>query len=108
MYFQLSTIPYKKTIPTTGQTVSFDDNSTQQCLSVVPAGSLAVLNVNLPSNANSSGAQLCVLIFRRAITLLTVDQIGGGATVLNAPVAASIGSMFVFMKSDDNTWACIS
>lgn len=108
MYFAPSFIPWKTAAPLTGTTVAFDDNSTQQCFYVNSAGTLAALTVSLPSNANSSNGQLVVLIARRAVTLLTVDQAGGGATIFNGPVAASIGSMFVFMKADANTWSCMS
>ena len=86
--------------PTNGQTISFQSNSLDQNLYLTPAGLLATLTINFPSDASSRLGQVCRIVCTQAITLLTL----GSATILNLPTSISANGCLTFVKVDTNTW----
>lgn len=93
---------YITSTPTTGQAVSFNDNPTDQLLRINPAGTLADLTVDLPSNATSINGQKVIFMVTQAITNVVVT---GASTIFNAPVSMNAGDCFQFYKSASNEWA---
>lgn len=88
-----------KTVPTAGQTVAFADTPQNTVKYMDPAGTLATLTVNLPSNANSVIGQEVKLVSSQAITALTLGVIGGGGTaILGAPAGMTAGQTLIFTK----------
>lgn len=93
---------YINSTPTTGQTVSFNDNPIDQLLRINPAGDLAALTVDLPSNATSENTQKVIFMCTKNVAALTVT---GATTIFNAPVSMNAGDCFQFYKSASNEWA---
>lgn len=87
-------------VPISGGTVSITNTAMTGLTVINPAGVLAVLTVNLPSDASSNIGQVERISFLKGITLLTI----AGATVTGAPVAASINDNIGFQKVAANTW----
>lgn len=91
-------------VPTTGATVATADSNMDGLAQINPAGTLANLQCNLPSDAKSVVGQEREFVFLKAITALTWNQIGNGATIYNAPTSAAIGGYVILMKAAANTW----
>lgn len=87
--------------PISGGTVQITNSAMQGLTVVNPAGTLAVLTVALPSDANSAIQQIERIAFMKAITLLTIS---GATTILGAPLAAALGDNIGFQKVAANTW----
>jgi len=90
--------------PVTGATVVMTDNATGGLLYLTPAGTLATLTINLPSNAKSRIGQIERVFTTQAITALTLGQVGGGATIVNAPTTLAANGAALFQKVAANTW----
>lgn len=86
--------------PTNGQAVQMTDNSTDGTLFLTPAGTLASLTVNFPSDANSVLGQIRFVGTTQAITSITMT----GATILNMFTAMNANDCFGFQKVTVNTW----
>lgn len=92
---------YLNTTPTTGQTVSFNDNPVDQFMRINPAGDLADLTVDIPSNATSINTQKVVFMCTKNIANLVLT---GATTIFNAPVSINAGDCFQFYKSASDEW----
>lgn len=92
---------YLTTTPTTGQTVSFNDNSIDQLMRINPSGDLADLTVDIPSNSTSINTQKVIFMCTKNVTNLTLT---GAATIFNAPVSMNAGDCFQFYKSASDEW----
>lgn len=90
--------------PTTGQTVSMTDNAVDNTLYLTPAGTLAALTVNLPSNANSRIGQVERIFTTQQITALTVAN---ATTILGNPTTLNVNESVSFQKMAANTWAAV-
>lgn len=90
--------------PSTGGTVSASDSSIDQFLIINPATSLASLSLNLPSNASSRIGQLIGITCSQSVASVTLNQIGGGASLLSAPAAFLPGDYYLVTKTLANTW----
>lgn len=88
--------------PTTGQTVQSLSTAMIGLVNIQPAGTLAALTVNLPTEATSFIGQIVRIAFFKAITALTI---AGPTTVYNAPSSAAIGDNIGFQKTSANTWS---
>jgi len=97
---------YKNTVskltPTTGQTVSFANSDVDQVMYLAPAGTLASLTVQLPSDASSRTGQRVTICSSQIVTSLTLS---GAATVMNTITSLVSSDCFTFVKIDTNTWA---
>ena len=87
-------------IPTTGQTVSFQNTYADQILTLNPVGALAALTVTFPSDASSRLGQVVRVAAMQPIAALTLS----GATILNGVTAMVSGDAFSFVKINANTW----
>lgn len=93
--------PYVKSVsPTTGQTVAFDANSTDQTLYLTPAGTLATLTITMPSDASSALGQTVTIAASQTLTALTIN----GATIVNTATTLLGSSAVAFRKVAANTW----
>lgn len=99
------TNPGDPIVATAGQTIAAPDTPQNSVVYLKPAGTLATLTVNLPSNANSQLGQEVKIISTQALTALTLGQIGGGATILGAPAGMTAGQTLIATKVEANTWA---
>lgn len=88
--------------PTTGTTVSFNDNSGDQIFYITPAGALADLTIDFPSDSTSITGQKVVFCVSQSISNLTLT---GASTIFNAPVSMNAGDCFQFYKMASNVWA---
>jgi hypothetical protein len=92
-------------VPTTGQTVNMTDSAQDGILQLSPAGTLAALTVNLPSDAQSQLGQQRTIMCTQIVTALTLNQIGGSAVFLGAALTALAANQSVtFTKTAANTW----
>lgn len=92
-------------VPTTGQTINMDDSAQDGILQISPAGTLAALTVNLPSNAQSQLGQTRKLMSTQIVTALTLGQIGGGLVLVGVALTALAANQAVtFTKTAANTW----
>lgn len=91
----------QKVVPTTGQTVTFANNSIDQTIYLAPAGVLATLTVTLPSDATSRLGQRVTFCTSQNITLLTLN---GASTIMNTVSSLTSSDCFTFQKIDTNTW----
>lgn len=87
---------YAASSPTTGGTVNATDNAEDQLLDLTPAGTLATLTVNLPSNANSINGQRFTLFISQIITTLTMAS--SGATFVNGASAWAANDCITWIK----------
>lgn len=92
---------YLNTTPTTGQTVSFNDNPVDQLMRINPATDLADLTVDIPSNASSINTQKVIFMCTKNIADLILT---GATTIFNAPVSMNAGDCFQFYKSASDEW----
>lgn len=86
--------------PTTGQTVQMNNDSTDGTLFLTPAGTLASLTVQFPSDAKSVLGQIRFIGTTQAITSLTMT----GASFLNVFNSLNANDCFGFQKVATNTW----
>lgn len=98
--------------PTTGNTVSANDNHNGHTIYITPAGTLSALTIAFPSNAESELGQEVVIICTQTITTLTLSQQGGGGTFMGFSSGAAapdsgLWSM-TYRKVAANTWARVS
>lgn len=93
--------------PLTGATVVIPDGPGNALAYVTPAGTIAALTLTLPSDANSKLLQECAIVTSQAITALTINQAGGGATILGAAAGLAAGASLNLVKVAANTWAKI-
>lgn len=104
--FADSRYQYKNTVtklsPTTGQTVSFANSDVDQIIYLAPAGTLAALTVQLPSEASSRVGQRVTICSSQIVVSLTIN---GATTVLNTVTSMVVSDCFTFVKIDANTWA---
>jgi|SRR6267154_2768315 len=84
----------------TGQTIQMTDNSADGTLFLTPAGTLATLTVNFPSDANSILGQMRILATTQNITTLTLAN----AIFLNMITTINANDCFAFQKVAANTW----
>ncbi len=92
-------------IPLTGATINMADNAQDGILQLSPAGTLAALTINLPSDAASQLGQRRTIMSTQIITALTLNQIGGSAVFLGAALTAMTANQSVtFTKTAANTW----
>lgn len=87
--------------PASGATVQINDNAKDTTLVVNPAGDLATLTINLPSEANSRIGQVIMIRARRNIAAVTL---GGATTILGTVGSFLMDDAFVFQKTAANTW----
>lgn len=93
-------------IPLTGGTTLFNDDSFNQLLNLEGAGTIATHTVTLPSNDNSQVGQEVVISTLAQITALTIN----GATTIrgySAPFTLTAGSSKRLVKIADDTWAIV-
>lgn len=90
--------------PTSGATVGVTGGFSDTTLWMTPAGTLATLTVNLPSDATSSLGDIVRIGSNKAITLLTM---GGAASIINGVTALTINQIASFKKVAADTWALI-
>lgn len=95
---------YDTAEPTTGQTVVMTDDNRDGMLFMNPAGPLAAVTVQLPSEAKSRLGQIRRIASSKAVTILTVS---GATTIYNAPAALAVGDGFTLLKIAANTWTTI-
>lgn len=94
---------YQTVAPTSGQTVVMTDNSLDGVLYLTPSGLLALLNITMPSNANSRLGQV-----RRVVTTQTITALNLlGGTLLNAPTSILANTGVTFVRVNATTWAAI-
>lgn len=92
-------------VPITGATINMEDSAQNGILQISPAGTLAALAINLPSNAQSQLGQQRTIMSTQIITALTLNQIGGSAVFLGAALTALAANQSVtFTKTAANTW----
>ena len=89
--------------PTAGQTISMTDNSVDGLLWLTPAGTLATLTVNFPSDANSRIGQVRSVGSSKQITAITLSN----ATFFNTVSTIALGECYSFQKVAANTWVRI-
>ena len=87
--------------PASGAVLNMDDNAQDGMLYIQPAGLLASLTVNLPSEANSRTGQIRSLATSKAVTVLTI---AGAVTIMSAPASMALGACYTFQKIAPNTW----
>lgn len=87
--------------PVAGGTVTITNTGMNGLTVINPAGTLATLTVNLPSDSTSRIGQIERIAFLRAVTALTI---GGATTILNAPASALLGDNIGFQKVAANQW----
>lgn len=91
--------------PLTGATVALPDDERSGYLYLTPAGTIAALTVNLPTNAKSILGQVERFISSQTVTALTVAQAGGGLVAVGIPTTIGPAAPFALMKVAANTWA---
>lgn len=92
-------------VPLTGETINMGDNAQDGIVQISPAGTLAALTINLPSNAQSILGQKRTIMSTQIITALTLDQIGGSAVFIGAALTSLAANQAVtFTKTAANTW----
>lgn len=91
--------------PLTGTTVNMIDSAADGYLSILGAGDLAALSINLPSNAASVLGEVRRINALHNITALTLNQIGGAATIQNTITTINAGDTVSFIKVAANTWS---
>lgn len=105
MYYAPPGIYYQTIVPISGDTISMDDNSLNGGLYINPAGTLATLTVNLPSNVASALGQTRTITSAKTLTVITTNQIGGGVTLLNPVLSMTAGDSVTYRKVAANLWA---
>lgn len=90
--------------PVTGDTVVMRDTNEDGVLRLTPAGLLATLTINFPSDANSRIGQIRRIAANKAISLLSLGQIGGGFVVINGITSMVLGDEVSYQKVAANTW----
>lgn len=88
--------------PATGATVIVQDGQNNVLVNLTPAGTLASLTVQLPTDAGSFIGQEVHIATTKAVTLLTVS---GATTIYNPLTVLQPGDVFVMEKIATNTWA---
>lgn len=91
--------------PASGATVAMPDDGASGTLYLTPAGTIAALTVNLPSNAKSVVGQRKQFISSQTVTALTVAQTGGGLVSVGIPTTIGPAAPFTLQKVAANTWA---
>jgi|SRR6478752_6224066 len=87
--------------PVSGGTVAINNTGMSGLTVINPAGTLATLTVNLPSDASSRVGQIERIAFLKSITLLTF---AGAPSIIGAPTAAALGDNIGFQKVAANQW----
>lgn len=94
--------PVQAASPLTGTEVNMTDDAANGTLYLTPAGTIAALNVTLPSDANSKVGQERTIVTSQTVTALTVD----GATTIHGNVTTlAAGASVTFRKLAANVWA---
>ncbi len=91
--------------PLTGGTVNLTDDERSGFLYLTPAGTIATLTVNLPSEAKSIIGQVKRFVSSQTVTTLTVAQAGGGLVGIGIPTTIGAAAPFALVKVAANTWA---
>jgi hypothetical protein len=87
--------------PTSGQTVSFRNNSDNGTLLISPIALIAALFINLPSDAASRVGQELTVVFSKPVTTVTVQN----GTLWGDPGTAALGEAWTIKKVGTSTWA---
>lgn len=88
--------------PVNAQTINWNNNSQNTLLWLTPAGPLASLTVNLPSEANSVVGQVLSIGSSQTVTDLVIQN---ATTIFNNVTTLSAGDLYAFKKVSPNTWA---
>lgn len=97
--------PLQSVTPVTGDTVATPDTAANGTLYLTPAGTLATLTVNLPSDANSVLNEHRKIFSTQVVTALTVAQAGGGGVFITPVTALAANTPVTLVKVAANTWA---
>lgn len=89
--------------PVTGATVTFGTQTTDIDLYLNPAGTLATLTINFPTDGNSFIEQVLSVLTTQIITALTV-AVSGGTIFGTAATALTSGQVIAYKKIAANTW----
>lgn len=89
--------------PLTGQTIQMTNTSADGTLFLTPAGTIASLTVNFPSDINSNLGQIRFLGTTQNITSLNLAN----AVFLNVFNSLNANDCFAFQKVAANTWIFI-
>lgn len=98
--FSPSTNYVDSVTPLTGQTVTFRQDSSDGTVYIQPAGAIAALTLNFPSDAVSRIGQICRVASTQNIASLTMT----GGVVMDPISSLSANDFFEFHKLKANTW----
>ena len=87
-------------VPTSGETVKFDDDDLDRTLYMKPAGTLATLTIAMPTTATSRLGRKVSVCSTQTVTLLTITE----ATMLNTLVTLSANDHFTFEEVEIGKW----
>lgn len=88
--------------PASGATVVVQDGTNNILVNLTPATLLALLTVQLPSDAGSFIGEEIHIATTKAVTALTIS---GAVTIYNPLTTLQPGDVFVMEKIGANTWA---
>lgn len=90
-------------VPIEGETIILPDTRRSLVIALRPAGPLASVDIQLPTDASTREGQLLLISCTQPIDALNLT----GATVYNGVTVISTGDCIAFAKIDTNTWARI-